>query len=273
MGSAEILLRKKPSEKEVINDYNGDLVNLFRTLQNNDNLKSLIGRLYFSFNSEEMFRENKHMLAGISNILDDVRETEKIIRMATKEEIEQAARFLENQVFSFSSTGKTFAIAGKDMTKRFGRLVAACKRLRDVIIMHRDYKDVISMQACKDALIFLDPPYKNTEKMYQKSCFDGNEHVVLFDFMYEIHNQFGGECKFIITYNNDPFIHRLAEERGFYTYVKPRQHNMKQSSSPGEMFEELLIGNYDLVKQSEENESFLSEKPTQLTLFEFQCDY
>ena len=27
MGSAEVFLRKKPSEREIINDYNGDLVN------------------------------------------------------------------------------------------------------------------------------------------------------------------------------------------------------------------------------------------------------
>jgi len=30
MGSAEVFLRKKPSEKEIINDYNGDLVKFFR---------------------------------------------------------------------------------------------------------------------------------------------------------------------------------------------------------------------------------------------------
>ena len=33
MGSAEVFLRKKPVEKEIINDYNGDLVRFFRVLQ------------------------------------------------------------------------------------------------------------------------------------------------------------------------------------------------------------------------------------------------
>ena len=32
MGSAEMLFRKPRSKREIINDYNGDLVNFFRTL-------------------------------------------------------------------------------------------------------------------------------------------------------------------------------------------------------------------------------------------------
>ena len=30
MGSAEVFFRKPKAEKEILNDYNGDLVNLFR---------------------------------------------------------------------------------------------------------------------------------------------------------------------------------------------------------------------------------------------------
>lgn len=59
MGSAEVFLRKKPVEREIINDYNGDLVKFFRVLQQNEKLAYLLGRLYLSFNSEELFRINK----------------------------------------------------------------------------------------------------------------------------------------------------------------------------------------------------------------------
>lgn len=68
MGSAEVFLRKKPVEKEIINDYNGDLVRLFRVLQRNENLERLIGRLFLSFNSEQIFRANKALLAEVPNI-------------------------------------------------------------------------------------------------------------------------------------------------------------------------------------------------------------
>ena len=117
MGSAEVFLRKRPSEREIINDYNGDLVKFFRVLQRSEKLAYLIGRLYLSFNSEQLFKANKAMLADVPNILDDLTETSVIIENADWSDIEKAVAFFENQIFSFSSTGKTFAIAKKDMTK------------------------------------------------------------------------------------------------------------------------------------------------------------
>ena len=83
MGSAEVFLRKKPVEKEIINDYNGDLVRFFRVLQRNENLERLIGRLFLSFNSEQIFRANKALLAEVPNILDDLTETSVIIHRHT----------------------------------------------------------------------------------------------------------------------------------------------------------------------------------------------
>lgn len=273
MGSAEVFLRKAPAEKEIINDYNGDLVKFFRVLQRNEKLAYLLGRLYLSFNSEALFRANKAMLANVPNILDDLSETSVIIENADWKDIELAVAFIENQIFSFSSTGKTFAIAKKDMTKRFGRLVAACSRLRNAIILHRDYKDAINYAAGTDTFILLDPPYKDTTGYYQKSRFDDDEHAVLFEFMHGIDVKFQGLCKFIITYNNDPYIRELAEKYDLDTFVKPRLHNMAQATNPGEMFEELLIANFDLMKQADENRKYLMEQSTQLTLFDFQYDY
>ena len=62
MGSAEVFFRKPKAEREILNDYNGDLVNLFRTIQSNKKLVFLIGRLYLSINSELVFRQNKDRL-------------------------------------------------------------------------------------------------------------------------------------------------------------------------------------------------------------------
>ena len=273
MGSAEVFLRKKPVEKEIINDYNGDLVRFFRVLQRNENLEKLIGRLFLSFNSEQIFRANKALLAEVPNILDDLTETSVIIENIEWNDFDLAVAFYENQVFSFSSTGKNFAITKKDMTKRFGRLIAACARLRNATIMHRDYKDCISYGAGEDAFILLDPPYKGTEDYYQKSSFGSDEHAKLFGFMNEVHEQFHGSCKFLITYNNDPYIRELADHYGFDSFVQERLHNMRQATKPGDMFEELLIGNYDLVKQAEINNHFLLEQSRQMTLFDYKYDY
>ena len=198
MGSAEVFFRKPKAEREILNDYNGDLVNLFRTIQSNKKLVFLIGRLYLSINSELVFRQNKDRLRNIPNVLDDVLDTSQIVSKLKWSEVEAAAAFFENQVYSFSSTGQTFGIARRDMSQRLDRLINAYGRMRDAIILHRDYKDVISYAACPGSFILLDPPYKGTEGMYSKANFDSDQHAVLFDFMGEINEKFQGEAKFLI---------------------------------------------------------------------------
>ena len=176
MGSAEVFFRKPKAEREILNDYNGDLVNLFRTIQNNKKLVFLIGRLYLSINSELVFRQNKERLRNIPNVLDDVLDTSQIVSKLKWSEVEAAAAFFENQVYSFSSTGQTFGIARRDMSQRLDRLINAYGRMRDAIILHRDYKDVISYAACPGSFILLDPPYKGTEGMYSKANFE-RQHI------------------------------------------------------------------------------------------------
>ena len=273
MGSAEVFLRKKPAKKEIINDYNGDLVNFFRVLQSTPHLPELIGRLYLSFHSEEMFKRNQKLLAETPNLLDDVFDMLNIVCEITSKDVERAAAFFQNQVYSFSSMGTSFAIAPKDITSKFPKLRAASNRLRDAIIMHRDYKDVIRDQSCVGAFILLDPPYKGTEGMYKKSNFDANEHDNLFELMNGVHDKFGGQCKFLITYNNDPYIRSLADHYGFDTFVQDRLHNMAQGSKPGAMFEELLIANYDLQDQATKNHFYYPQNCKQLGLFEYNPDY
>ena len=273
MGSAETFFRKARAEKEILNDYNGDLVNLFRVIQSNEKLAFLIGRLYLSVNSEQIFRMNKALLREVPNVLDDIWETSKYVENMTWEDVLNAAAFLENQVYSFSSTGQTYGIARRDIESRLPRLISAYGRLRDAIILHRDYKDVITYAACPGAFIFLDPPYKTTEGMYQKANFDSSQHAVLFDFMADIDRKFDGEAKFLITYNNSPYIQGLAQEKGFNLRVQPRLHSMRQAKEAGATFEELLIANYDLDKQEEENRRLVYQENSQMTLFDFKCDY
>lgn len=120
---------------------------------------------------------------------------------------------------------------------------------------------------------FLDPPYKDTESMYSKSNFDANQHIVLFDFMADLNEKFGGKAKFLITYNNTQYIRELAEAKGFMTFVQPRLHGMRQAKEPGAEFYELLIANYDLLKQADENRLFLFQKNSQLTLFDYKSNH
>ena len=95
MGSAEIFLRKPRAEKEIINDYNGDLVKFFWVLQNSEKLSYLIGRLYLSFNSEQIFREHKQLLQMIPNTLDDIKHFVYTVEDYSWEDINEVVAFLK----------------------------------------------------------------------------------------------------------------------------------------------------------------------------------
>ena len=183
-GSAEIFFRKPPSPREILNDYSNDITNLYRTLQNNRRLGSLLGRLCLSIGAEQLFKYNKELLMSTPNVLDDLRETDDVVTMARQEDlddatdlcIEQAAAFFENQVYSFSSTGQTYGIEARNIAKRIDRLLAATARLRDAAILHRDYKDAMLYAASESTFYLLDPPYRGTEDCYPKGNFDGEQH-------------------------------------------------------------------------------------------------
>lgn len=289
MGSAELFFHLNLVGKEVfLNDFSGNLVNFWRTLQDNRNLTWLLGRIVLSSNSEYAFEQNRELLRNTPNVLDDLRDANELIKSATPEQIEKAARFYEqvhldrnatpeeleraaafyeNQFYSFSSTGQTFGIDIRDIARKIPKIIAASAKIRNACILHRDYKDVAMQLACEHGVLFFDPPYLGTEGMYPQGSFGETEHEILFRLCYEIHVKFNGKCKFIITYNDCPYIRSLAEKYGFFTLVIQRKHNMRQRVEAGGMFSELLIANYDMVGQAEENHMLHVIMSSQMDLF------
>ena len=274
-GSAEIFFRKEPSQREILNDYSNDITNLYRTLQCNEKLELLIGRLCLSVGAEQLFKYNKELIMSIPNVLDDMKNTNKIVAVSSQDTldaaadicVEHAAAFFENQVYSFSSTGQTYGIEARDIAKRIDRLLAATARLRNAAILHRDYKDAMLYAAGEDTFFLLDPPYRGTEGCYPKGNFDGEQHKQLFRLVSKIDSKYNGRCKFIITYNNDPYIIEMAESFGFRTKVLERLHGMRQAVDPGAQYQELLIANFDMDAQAERNRGVIISKENQLTLF------
>ena len=141
MGSAEVFLRKRPSEREIINDYNGDLVKFFRVLQRSEKLAYLIGRLYLSFNSEQLFKANKAMLADVPNILDDLTETSVIIENADWSDIEKAV-LIDNKMTktdlkkATGTSSHTITKLGHDEPVSLDFLVRVCQ------VFHCDIGDI-----------------------------------------------------------------------------------------------------------------------------------
>jgi DNA adenine methylase len=266
-GSAELFLQKEPCEREILNDFSGDVMNFWRVVRS-DQLALLLGKIFLSINGEEFFRENRELLRCRTNILDEYCEIAREVDTFSMDEINAAAALFEAQFYSFSSTGTSYGIRGKNILPKLKALVQAHLRLQQASLLNRDYRDAISQFAAPGWLVFMDPPYVATENFYEKGNFGRDSHVELFRFVYEeIHLKHAGQGKVIITYNDCPLVREQASQYGFYVYTQDRLHNMAQHSDPGSQFTEVIITNYDALEVMSYKAFLRSREMEQLSLF------
>ena len=149
-GGAAIFFRKEPVEAEVLNDINGELVNLYRVVQYH--LEEFVRMFKWSLVSREMY--------GWLNST----------RPETLTDVQRAARFyyLQRQGFGGKVEGRTFGTATTSAPKlnllRIEEdLSQAHLRLARVSIEHLSWQECIRRYDRPHTLFYLDPPYWGTE--------------------------------------------------------------------------------------------------------------
>lgn len=149
-GGAALFFMKAPSDCEVLNDVNGELVNLYRVVQNH--LEEFVRQFKWSLVSRQTF------------------DWAKISRPETLTDIQRAARFyyLQKLAFGGKVEGQTFGITATTPPRwNFMRieedLSAAHLRLSRTQIEHLDWWRCIERYDRPGTLFYLDPPYWGTE--------------------------------------------------------------------------------------------------------------
>ena len=149
-GGAALFYKKPPAKVEVLNDINGDLVNLYRVIQHH--LEEFTRQFKWSLVSRQMF------------------EWLKMSNPDTLTDIQKAARFyyLQKMAFGARPTGQTFGIAPSapprlNLLRIEEELSRAHLRLSRAYIERLDWKDVIRKYDRAYTLFYLDPPYLETE--------------------------------------------------------------------------------------------------------------
>ncbi len=148
-GGAALFYNKAPSKAEVLNDINGDLVNLYRVVQNH---------------LEEFIRQFK--LAIVSR---EVFEWEKLKDPATLTDIQRAVRFFYLQKLCFGGKVESWSY-GTSATARpklnllriEEALSEAHCRLARVNIERLDWQFCVRKYDRIDTLFYFDPPYWKT---------------------------------------------------------------------------------------------------------------
>ena len=268
-GSGAVLLGKaKPDKFEVYNDYNHNLVNLFRCMR--DRPMAFIKELGFLplnarddfvvikkfFEKEEFnpkFLQQELQLTSI--ILTDIHaeEIKKLYKKnAADYDLKRAVMFLKLLRYSYSSSGRSFACQPFSVRSLFGLIQDLSRRLENTIIENQDFEVLIKHYDRPDAFIYCDPPYFTSEYVYECG-FGWEDHVRLKNTLSQT------EGKWLVSYNDCEEIRGLYQGYEFFDFK--RIHSMVQKYEAGKEFPELLIGNYDLYERER-------AKPRQMTLKE-----
>jgi DNA adenine methylase len=189
-GALNVLFAKEKIKLEVVNDINGELINMHRAVRKSPESLSFYLKQFFI--SRELFYDMKFE------------------RYKPRNNIERAAIYYYLLSQSFGSIGSTFAMSTKakrkpkDIYKSFDKW---SKRLRFTTIENMSFEKLIKTYDRDGALFYCDPPYYKTEKYYKNiGEFGEVEHRLLADTLKKI------DGNFLVSYNDCEFIRELYKD-------------------------------------------------------------
>ncbi len=269
-GSGSVLLGNKELHSfEVYNDFDKNLVNLFRCMK--ERTIATVREIGFcnlnsreDFNAIKKFFEKEDTEFTDSYLTEELRLTELTLpppeakelqelrtRITKDYDVRRAAMFLKLLRYSYSSGCKSFAAQPFDIRRLFGLIKQLEDRMANVIVENQDFETLIKHYDRPDAFFYADPPYFSSEDMYDVG-FNWDDHLRLRDTLSKI------KGKFLLSYNDCPEIRELYKDFSMLDFS--RIHSMVQRYDAGKEFKELLIGNYDLYERER-------NRPLQISMF------
>lgn len=219
-GAAALYFLKTPSKTEVINDINGELVNLYRVVKHH---------------LEEFIRQFKWALVSrqIYKWLQDTPEE-------TLTDIQRAARFyyLQKQAFGGKVADHTFGTSTTS-APRFNllrieeELSMAHLRLSRTLIEHLDWHQCVERYDRPHTLFYCDPPYWGTEGYGVEFGLENYDHMA------DLARRIKG--KMIISVNDIPEMRQAFN--GLNMQSVDISYNLKVTGKPSPK-KELVICNF-----------------------------
>ncbi len=225
VGMGGVFLRRRAKPKsEVINDRNGEIVNLFRACREHPG--ELARQFRWVLSSREEFR--------------------RLVRVEpeTLTDIQRAARFAYLQRLSFGgkpahdiSPGQMGSNAhhpARLRAERMQRLIAAAhQRLQGVQVECLDWAAFIRRYDRPWTLFYIDPPYWGHENDYGKGIFSRGDFLAMAELLSNI------EGRFILSLNDRPEVRELFG--GFEIETVSTRYSANARAT--RRVDELLIGN------------------------------
>lgn len=224
-GGAALFFLRPPAEVEVINDINGDLVNLYRVVQRH--LEEFVRQFKWALSSRQVF---KWLQDTQPNTLTD---------------IERAARFyyLQHEAFGAKIQGQTWGTATTtpaptvNLLRIEETLSAAHLRLHGTYVEQLDWRECVRRYDRAHTLFYLDPPYWETEGYGVP--FVWSEYEAMAELMRSL------KGKAILSINDHPDIRACFA--GFH--MESVQINYTVGGGAGVQRRELVISSWDVASQ------------------------
>ncbi len=229
-GGAHVLARKLPSEKEIYNDIDGDVVNFLEVMKQDK--EKLINALITIPTSRYLLEKWR-----CEELPED--KFERAVRWFYL--LRQRITPINNNLKSGWRSGK-YKNSAFDYQNAVLRINGFEERMRDVKIENKDFREIIETYDSKSTLMFVDPPYLDREHYY-KGDFKKEDHIELAQYLNSI------QGKAIVTYYTDPLIEDLYkgwvryEEDSFVASVGSDERRREK---------EIIFCNFDINENEEQ---------------------
>lgn len=175
-GSGAVFFTKTPCNTEVLNDLDGEVVNLFKCIR--DNPEELARLIYCTPYSREEYR-NSYDRSGT-----DLERARLFLIRAN-----MARAGMQYYSSSWRHAGPVLGAQSKqrvtgDWNKLPERILEAAERLKDAEIENTDAIELIKKYNTKDCLIYADPPYllsTRRQRYYNVEMTEEHEHEKLLE--------------------------------------------------------------------------------------------
>ncbi len=219
-GAALYFLRQMPAKVEVINDINGDLVNLYRVVQHH--LEEFVRQFKWAISSRQLFKWQQET------------------NPETLTDIQRAARFyyLQHHAFGGKVVGQNYGTATTapriNLCRIEESLSAAHMRLTGTNVENLSWQDCMKRYDRSHTFFYLDPPYWQTEGYGVPFEFDQYEQMA------ETMRRCKG--KVMVSINDHPDIRRSFD--GLPMLELGIKYSVGKAQAAPREFKELVITNW-----------------------------
>ena len=229
IGGAAIFFSKQPSDMEVLNDVNKELINFYRVVQND--FVSLEKEIRITLHSRDLHRKASVMYNN-PDLFTEIKRAWAVWVLSS-----QSFSAMLDGSFGYDKSKNTTTKKIINNRDRFTEDMAI--RLQNVQLECADALYVIGSRDTEDTFFYCDPPYFNSDCGH----YDGYSEQ---DFENLLKLLSGIKGKFLLSSYPSPILMRYAKENGWYMWSSETGVSVNAKSGYMKRKVEVLTANYPI---------------------------